>query len=263
MIRQSESPILEIHDLTVRYDHKPVLWSVDFSLPQGVIAGIMGPNGAGKSTLLKSMMGLLEPSSGYVEFFGKPLGEVRKKVSYVPQKESIEWDFPITVLDVVLMGRFAHLGLFKRVQKTDKTIALTSLERVGMSEFANRQIAQLSGGQQQRVFLARALCQEADLYVLDEPFTGVDAATEKTVIELLKEMAQEGKTIVVVHHDLQTAPSYFDWLVLLNLHLIAAAPIDEAYTQENIQKAYGGQLTILTEVGQLLKEKQFPQREKK
>jgi manganese/zinc/iron transport system ATP- binding protein len=263
MIRQTDEPILEVHDLTVRYDHKPVLWSVDFSLPKGIVAGIMGPNGAGKSTLLKSMMGLLEPSSGHISFFGQPLEKVRKKVSYVPQRESISWDFPITVEDVVMMGRYPHLGLWKKAQKADHALVQSCLARVGMEAYAHRQIAQLSGGQQQRVFLARALCQEAELYVLDEPFTGVDAATEKTVIALLQQMAQEGKTVIVVHHDLQTAPQYFDWLVLLNLHLVSSAPIVEAYTAENIQKAYGGHLTILSEVGQRLAEKGFPQREKK
>lgn len=201
MIIQAQNPILEVHDLTVSYDRKPVLWGVDFSIPKGQIIGILGPNGSGKSTLLKSIMGLIPISSGYIKIFDKDIDEVRKKVSYVPQRESVDWDFPASVFDVVLMGRYGHLGLFKRPRKADREIAQIALEKVGMQNYATRQISQLSGGQQQRVFLARAIAQDADIYFMDEPFAGVDAATESAIIELLRNMVKNGKTLVVVHQD--------------------------------------------------------------
>ncbi|MEL6413268.1 MAG: ABC transporter ATP-binding protein, partial [Bacteroidota bacterium] len=216
MTQQAPSPIVEVHDLTVAYQGKPVLWDVDLQLPPGNVIGIIGPNGAGKSTLLKAIMGLVPPESGTVKLFGQPLPAVRSQVSYVPQKESVDWDFPASVLDVVLMGRYGRLGLFRRPGKADYAKAWECLRQVGLEEVAQRQIAQLSGGQQQRVFLARALAQEAALYLMDEPFAGVDAATEKIIIALLKQMAQKGKTILVVHHDLHSALDYFDWSLLLN-----------------------------------------------
>ncbi|HWK99834.1 MAG TPA: metal ABC transporter ATP-binding protein [Parapedobacter sp.] len=262
MIIHTQDPILEVHDLTVTYGRKPVLWGVDFTLPTGCIAGIVGPNGAGKSTLLKTIMGLIPPSSGYVKLFDKPLDDVRAQVSYVPQRESVDWDFPVSVLDVVLMGRYGKVGLLRNTGTHDRNIALECLEKVGMTAFAKRQISQLSGGQQQRVFLARALAQEADIYFMDEPFAGVDAATEQAIIELLREMASNGKTIVVVHHDLQSARSYFDWIVLLNMHLIAAGPTDEAFTDETIQQAYGGRLNLLSQVGDVMEKRAFPNRER-
>jgi manganese/zinc/iron transport system ATP- binding protein len=261
MTQQIDHPIVEVHDLTVSYYKKPVLWDIDLRFPQGNVIGIMGPNGAGKSTLLKTMMGLISPDSGYTKLFGKTLDEVRKQVSYVPQKESVDWDFPASVLDVVVMGRYAQLGLFRRPGKADKEKALACLHKVGMESLAKRQIAQLSGGQQQRVFLARALAQEAQLYLMDEPFVGVDAATEKMIINLLQAMAHEGKTIIVVHHDLQSAPNYFDWSVLLNMRVVAAGPTQDVFTPALLQETYGGKLTILSKIGELLKEREVPPRE--
>ncbi|QSE96670.1 metal ABC transporter ATP-binding protein [Fulvivirga lutea] len=262
MIIQAKDPSVEIHDLTVSYDKKPVLWDIDLTLPQGQLIGIVGPNGAGKSTLIKSMMNLIEASSGFVKLFDQPLDDVRDRISYVPQRESVDWDFPASAMDVVLMGRYGKLGLFKRIRQSDKEVAEECLKKVDMLPFKNRQISQLSGGQQQRVFLARALAQQADLYFMDEPFAGVDAATEKTIINILREMTAQGKTIVVVHHDLQSVSQYFDWVILLNLRLVASGPIEEVYTKELLEETYGGKLTMLSEVSNLLQKSRFPSREK-
>lgn len=262
MIINSEKPVLEVHDLTVTYSRKPVLWGVDLTLPAGKLIGIVGPNGAGKSTLIKSCMGLVPLSSGYVKLFDQPLDSVREKVSYVPQRESVDWDFPASVRDVVEMGRYGRAGLFRRLRKADKEVARECLAKVGMEAYAGRQISQLSGGQQQRVFLARALAQEADLYFMDEPFAGVDAATERSILELLQDMSAAGKTVVVVHHDLQSVEKYFDWVVLLNMRLVASGPVKEVFTQELLQETYGGKLTVLSEVGDLMKQTYFPGREK-
>ena len=261
MIIHAQEPVLEVHDLTVSYSRKPVLWSVDFTLPSGCIAGIVGPNGAGKSTLLKTIMGLIPASSGYVKLFDSALDEMRHRVSYVPQRESVDWDFPVSVLDVVLMGRYGKVGLLRNTGKQDRSIAVDCLDKVGMASFSKRQIAQLSGGQQQRVFLARALAQEADLYLMDEPFAGVDAATEQVIIGLLRDMAAANKTIIVVHHDLQSARTYFDWTILLNMRLVAAGPTGEVFTDEMIQQAYGGRLSLLSQVGDLMEKRAFPTRE--
>lgn len=262
MIQQVENPALEIHDLTVSYDKKPVLWGIDLSVPQGALCGIIGPNGAGKSTLIKAIMDLADMNSGYVKLFDQTLDEVRKRVSYVPQRESVDWDFPASVLDVVLMGRYAELGLFKNPRKADKEAAMKALEMVGMEKYHRRQISQLSGGQQQRVFLARALTQKADIYFLDEPFAGVDAATEKAIFRILQDLSKEGKTIIVVHHDLQSVETYFEWVILLNLRLVASGPTKEAFTPTLLEETYGGKLTLLTEVGELVKEGEFKAREK-
>ena len=251
----------EIHDLTVSYDKKPVLWGIDLTVPQGSIAGIIGPNGAGKSTLIKAAMGLLPLSSGYVKIFDEDLNQVRQRVSYVPQRETVDWDFPASVLDVVLMGRYGKLGLFKRPRKADKEAAMHSLEQVGMEGYKDRQISQLSGGQQQRVFLARALTQQADIYFMDEPFAGVDAATEKAIIQILKDLANENKTVIVVHHDLQSVSTYFDWIIMLNLRLVASGPTEEVFQPELLEETYGGKLTLLTEVGELLRKGQYPSRD--
>lgn len=249
---ESESPALEVHDLTVAYHKKPVLWGVDFEIPAGNLVGIVGPNGAGKSTLIKAAMGLLPLSSGWVEMFGEPLEENRHRVGYVPQREDIDWDFPVSVMDVVLMGRYGKLGLFKWPKKEDRRVAEESLAKVKMLPFANRQISNLSGGQQQRVFLARALAQESDMYFMDEPFAGVDAATESAIIDLLRDLKSKGKTVFVVHHDLSTVKEYFDWLILLNTRLVAHGPTDEVFTPEMLGKTYGGQLTVMTEVAEAL-----------
>ena len=262
MIIQSEDPALEVHDLTVSYDKKPVLWGIDFTIPKGSLCGIIGPNGAGKSTLIKSIMNLIAINSGYVKLFNQPIDEVRKKISYVPQKESVDWDFPASVMDVVLMGRYANLGLFKSPRKADKDAAKRALELVGMDQYHKRQISQLSGGQQQRVFLARALTQNADMYLLDEPFSGVDAATEKAIIKILKDLSLSGKTIMVVHHDLQSVENYFNWVVLLNLRLVASGPTKEVFTPPLLEETYGGKLTLLSEVSELVKKGEFKAREK-
>lgn len=261
MVYQVENPIVELHNLSVAYNQKPVLWNIDFTLPEGNLIGIIGPNGSGKTTTLKSIMGLVPLSSGYVELFGTKLKNVRNRISYVPQRGSVDWDFPANVFEVVLMGRANPKNIFKRYSKKDKEIAWQSLEKVGMEGFNKRQISQLSGGQQQRVFLARALAQEADLYFLDEPFTGVDIATESTIIQLLKDMKNEGKTVIVVHHDLNTAPEYFNWVVLLNTRLVASGPADKVLTPQLLEDAYGKKLDILEKLQNLLKENQHKMRE--
>ena len=253
---------LEVHDLTVAYDRKPVLWDVDMKIPSGKLVGIIGPNGAGKSTLIKADMGLLPNTSGFVRLFDQPLDEVRQKVSYVPQRESVDWDFPASVRDVVLMGRYGKLGLFRRPRKADVIAAMDALRQVGMEAYAQRQISQLSGGQQQRVFLARALAQQADIYLMDEPFAGVDAATEKTIISLLREMTAQGKTVIVVHHDLQSVTTYLDWVILLNMRLVAYGETSGIFTQKYLEETYGGKLTLLSDVGDLMRKKRYPHREK-
>lgn len=255
---KKDIPALEVSHLSVSYTQKPVLWSVDLSIPQGKIVGVVGPNGAGKSTLLKSIMNIIPVSGGEIQLFGKKLDEVRTRVSYVPQRESVDWDFPASVFDVVMMGRYGKLGLFQRPQKKDREIVMECLEKVSMEGFSSRQISQLSGGQQQRVFIARALAQEADFYLLDEPFAGVDAATEEAIIQLLRKMASESKTLLVVHHDLQSVQNYFDWMILLNVHLVASGPTQEVYNEENIQKAYGGKLTLLSNVRNIMANTEFP-----
>lgn len=243
---------LEVHDLTVAYHKKPVLYGIDLSVPEGSLIGIIGPNGAGKSTLIKAVMGLLPISSGWVKIFGKPYKENCHRVGYVPQRESVDWDFPVSVMDVVLMGRYGHLRLAQRPTKRDREVAKDCLEKVKMLPFANRQIGNLSGGQQQRVFLARALAQESDLYLMDEPFVGVDAATESAIIDILRELKSRGKTLLVVHHDLASAKEYFDRLILLNMRLVAFGPTQEVFTPEILQTTYGGRLTILSDVVQTL-----------
>ena len=246
---------MEIHDLTVAYQRKPVLWGIDLVVPRGKLVGIVGPNGAGKSTLIKAALGLIPLSSGWVKIFGAPARRNLKRVGYVPQRESVDWDFPVTVMDLVLMGRYGHLGLVKRASGRDREIARECLEKVKMLPFANRQIANLSGGQQQRVFLARALAQESDLYFMDEPFAGVDAATEAAIITLLHELKDKGKTLMVVHHDLPTARNYFDMLLLLNMRVVAFGPTEEVFTYELLQQTYGGRLTILSEVADAVRQR--------
>lgn len=241
-------PALESHDLSVRYRRQPVLYGVDVAVSPGNLVGVLGPNGAGKSSFLKAVMGLVPSTSGWVQIFGQPLEKSLSRIGYVPQRESIDWDFPVTVRDVVLMGTYGGLRWYQRPGEEQQKRATEALEKVGMTPYANRQIGELSGGQQQRVFLARALAQNADLYLMDEPFAGVDAATERAIIELLREMRAAGKTVLVVHHDLQTAPRYFDMLMLLNMRLIAFGPTDDVFTPELLEKTYGGRLTVLSDV---------------
>ncbi|MDQ3458065.1 MAG: ABC transporter ATP-binding protein, partial [Deinococcota bacterium] len=212
---------LHIEDLTVSYDSKPVLWDIDLNVPPGVLAAIVGPNGAGKSTMIKTALGLVRPAAGHVYIYGKPYRERRKIVGYVPQRSSVDWDFPTTALDVVTMGLYGSLGWLRRPGRKERDLAVRALTQVGMESYAARQISQLSGGQQQRVFLARALVQDAEIYFMDEPLAGVDATTERAIIDLLKALRDRGKTVIVVHHDLQTVSSYFDWMALLNVRIVA------------------------------------------
>jgi len=240
----STSP-LSIHDMTVAYHRKPVLWDVDYDTPPGKLIGIVGPNGAGKSTLLKAALDLIPKASGRVMVFGKPYKSQRHLVAYVPQRESVDWDFPVSALDVVAMGRYGKIGWFRPVSRAHKAAAMESLRRVGMADLASRQISQLSGGQQQRVFLARALTQDAQLYLMDEPFAGVDAATEKAIVQVLQDLRAAGRTVLAVHHDLQTVQEYFDEVLLLNMRIVAFGPTVTTFTPENLQKTYGGRLTLL------------------
>ncbi len=253
---------IEVHNLTASYDRHPVLWDVDFEIPSGKLVGIIGPNGSGKTTLLKSIMGILPIDSGFVKLFDKPLEDVRNRVSYVPQRQSVDWDFPATAMDVVQMGRYKKGKLFGRLGKLDRDIARDALERVGMLEYRNRQISELSGGQQQRVFIARSLAQQAEIYLMDEPFVGIDAASEAAIVALLKEMRDEGKTVVLVHHDLHTALEFFDWVVMLNTRLVASGPLVETLTEANLRQTYGGKLNLLTQIAHLVKSQEFPVREK-
>jgi manganese/zinc/iron transport system ATP- binding protein len=249
---------VEVHDLTVAYHRKPVLWDVDVSLPAGKLIAIVGPNGAGKSTLMKAVLGLVPLASGWVRVFDRTVRESRHLIGYVPQRESVDWDFPVDALDVVLMGRYGRLGWMRRPGRADRDAAAAALTKVGMEQFADRQISQLSGGQQQRVFLARALAQDAALYFMDEPFAGVDAATEKAIVELLRGLREDGRTVVAVHHDLQTVPEYFDHVVMLNMRLVAAGPTEEVFTRDNLQKTYGGRLTLLDEVAEAVRRAAVP-----
>ncbi|KPC77804.1 metal ABC transporter ATP-binding protein [Laceyella sacchari] len=244
-MKQKHAAPVSVERLSVAYHKKPVLREITYASPEGELIGIIGPNGAGKSTFIKAVLGLLPLTGGSVHIYGQPYRSSQQLIGYVPQRESVDWDFPTDVLDVVMMGRYGKLGWFKRPGKSDRDIAMACLDKVGMADFAKRQISQLSGGQQQRVFLARALAQDATIYFMDEPFTGVDAATEKAIIQVLQELRARNKTVFVVHHDLQTVTDYFDSVILLNMRLIAAGPTKETFTVENLQKTYGGRLAIL------------------
>lgn len=241
-------PAIDVTDLTVAYREKPVLWDVDFQAPQDQLLAIVGPNGAGKSTLIKTILGLIKPAAGRVTVFGKTYRPQSRLIGYVPQRGSVDWDFPTSVLDVVMMGRYGQLGWIKRPGREDRNLAMECLEKVGMTDFYNRQISQLSGGQQQRVFIARAFIQDAPIYLMDEPFAGVDAATEKSIIALLRELKAKGKTVICVHHDLQTLTEYFDWVMLLNVRAVALGKAKEVLTPENLRRTYGGRAAFLTGV---------------
>ncbi len=247
MTNNEKEIALETQDLSVNYGKVPALWDISLSVPTGVVAGIIGPNGAGKSTLIKTALELVKPLSGTVKFFGKTLPEARLRIAYVPQRESVDWDFPITVRDLVLMGRYGQLGLFRRPRKSDYAAVHEYLEKMGISQFANRQISQLSGGQQQRVFLARALIQEADLYLMDEPFVGVDLATRKVIMNLLHQLREKGKTVFVVHHELDSVEAFFDWIIMLNVRLVASGPTKTTFTPENLQSCYGKSYALFDE----------------
>jgi manganese/zinc/iron transport system ATP- binding protein len=235
----SPIPAIEVHDLTAAYRDAPVLWDVDLSVPPGVLMAVVGPNGAGKTTLIKAVLGLVTPVTGAVLVGGKPYSPRARAVAYVPQRGTVDWDFPTTALDVVTMGTYGRLGWFRRPGKAERTAAADALARVGMAAFGGRQISQLSGGQQQRVFLARALVQDAPVYLMDEPFQGVDAVTEKAIVEILRELRTRGRTVLVVHHDLQTVPEYFDRVTLLNVRVVASGPVAEVFTPDNLRRTYG------------------------
>ena len=230
--------IIKVEDLTVAYEDKPVLWDIELEVKKGVLMAVVGPNGAGKSTLIKTMLDLIKPITGEVRFYGEKYSKVRDRIAYVPQRGSVDWDFPTTVFDVVEMGRYGKVGWLKRVGKTDKEKTREAIKMVEMEEFSDRQISQLFGGQQQRVFLARALVQEADIYFMDEPFQGVDNKTEKSIIKILKKLRDENKTVIVVHHDLQTVKEYFDYVTFINVSVVASGPVEEIFTPENIEKTY-------------------------
>lgn len=244
-----KDPAISIQDLHVSYFGNEAVTGVSLSVNTGNLVGIIGPNGAGKSTFLKAMLNLIPKDKGAVQVLGKPINEVRKSIAYVPQRNDIDWDFPITVLDAVLIGTYPHLKLFRRPKKKDKEWAMECLQRVGMQEFSKRQIGELSGGQQQRVFLARALAQKADLFFLDEPFVGVDVSSEETIVNILKEQCRQGKTVIVVHHDLSKANDYFSQLILLNKELISFGTVEEVFKPEVIAKAYQGQFAFMNEIG--------------
>ncbi len=242
--KQKQAPAwaVDVNDLTVAYRDKPVLWDIDLQVPPGVLMAIVGPNGAGKTTMIKAILNLVRPTAGQVNIFGKPYEEQRRLVGYVPQRGSVDWDFPTNVLDVVMMGRYSALGWIRRPGRRERELAIAALEKVGMDAFVTRQISQLSGGQQQRVFLARALVQDAEVYLMDEPFQGVDAKTERAILLLLQELRSAGKTVLVVHHDLQTVPEYFDWVMMLNVRRITSGPVPEVFTEDNLRTAYGGRV---------------------
>jgi len=250
---KTKAPLAVSH-LTAAYHKTPVIENISFTVPEGKLVGIVGPNGAGKSTLIKAILGLVPTLAGEVNIFGEPYGANRKLVGYVPQRESVDWDFPTDALDVVMMGTYGRLGWFRRPGAKERETAMEALRQVGMAEYAGRQISQLSGGQQQRVFLARALAQDAKLYFMDEPFAGVDAATEKAIVELLRALKREGKTVLVVHHDLATVSEYFDWVLLLNKTLVDIGPTEEVFTRDNLQSTYGGRLAVLNDgrIGQFM-----------
>jgi manganese/zinc/iron transport system ATP- binding protein len=252
--RQAAAKVpLSIYDLTVAYRRRPVLWDVTLDIPPGQLAGVVGPNGAGKSTLFRAALDLIPRASGRVLYFGDEYARQRHRVAYVPQRESVDWDFPVNVLDVVVMGLYGQIGWLRRIRRQHRQRAMDALDRVGIADLARRQISELSGGQQQRTFLARALVQDAELFLMDEPFAGVDAATEQAILQLLQQLRTQGKTALVIHHDLQTVAEYFDYLILLNMRVVAHGPTQEVFHRENLQKTYGGRLTLLDEATEAMR----------
>jgi ABC-type Mn2+/Zn2+ transport system ATPase subunit len=251
MTLMSTETAIKVTGLSVSYDRKRVLSNIYVEIPTGTVVGVIGPNGAGKSTLFKAILGLIEPNAGKVEIFGKPVNEGREDIAYVPQRDDVDWQFPATVMDIVTLGRYPHKKWYQRIDAKDLALAVDALNALGIPELKGRQIGELSGGQQQRVFIARSLCQGAEIFLLDEPFVGVDMTTEQKIIEILKKLASEGKTMLVVHHDLSTVEQYFDYTIMLNQRLVAAGPTQSTFTKENIAAAYGPQLTILHKTGAL------------
>ncbi len=250
-----EKKALRTSQLSVNYGKTPVLWDVTLSIPEGKLVGIVGPNGAGKSTFIKTVLGLIKPIAGKVDFFGKPLPEIRQKIAYVPQRETVDWDFPITAHDLVLMGRYGKIGILRRPRKADHAAADDYLDLVGMAAYRDRQISQLSGGQQQRIYFARALMQEPEVYFLDEPFAGIDISSETVLMDILRRLRTSGKTIFVVHHDLTTVESYFDWIILLNMRLIGYGEVSHVFNPEMLNAAYGKSYALFDEVLKLSRQK--------
>lgn len=239
-MNETKPSLIHVEDLTMTYLEKPVLWDIDLDIPENTRCAIVGPNGAGKSTLLKGILALHKPTAGTIRIWGQTLPEVRQRIAYVPQIGSANWDFPTTVLDIVQMGQYGHLGWIWRPGKREREIAEAALAEMKLSDFANRQIAQLSGGQRQRVFLARAIAQNADLYIMDEPLTGVDETTEHIIMEKFLDFQRQGKTVIAVHHDLSTLENYFDYLIVLNRTLKAIGPMAQTLTEANLASAYRG-----------------------
>ena len=257
----SSPPAFEIHDLTVQYQHKPVLWGIDLEVPTGSLAAVVGPNGAGKSTLLKAALELIPRASGYAKFFGGSIEQATSRIAYVPQREEVDWDFPITVEDVVMMGCYGDLPFWKFESTKERERVDSALARVEMLDYRKRLIRELSGGQQQRVFLARALAQEADLFLLDEPFSGIDAATETKLLEVFSELKDSGKTVICIHHDLHTVFEEFTYAALLNVRLIQAGTIQEVFQEEHLRKAYGGNLNVLSSLIEKMRAVHWTKRE--
>lgn len=254
---------LQVHHLTVNYEKTPVLWDISLNVPPSNLVGIIGPNGAGKSSFIKAALDIVKPTTGKVEFFHQPLVQVKKRVAYVPQRESVDWDFPISVRDLVIMGRYGMLGIGQRPRSADWGIVDHYLKLVGMAPYAHRQISQLSGGQQQRAFIARALVQEADIYFMDEPFAGIDIATEKVIMDILRHLQQKGKTVFVVHHDLNTVESYFSWVIMLNMRLVANGPTIEVFNSDTLTSAYGKSYALFDEALKLSQSQTTGERESK
>jgi manganese/zinc/iron transport system ATP- binding protein len=247
-------PLVEFHDVTVAYGRRPVLWNIDFTISSPGLFGIIGPNGAGKSTLLKAALGLVPLAGGSVRFFGQPFAAVRRRIGYVPQRETVDWNFPVSVLDVVLMGTYAGIGWLRRPAAPQRRVAHDCLARVGLGDVADRQIGRLSGGQQQRVFLARALAQRADVYLLDEPMAGIDARSQEQIFRVLAGLRDDGKLVVSVHHDLRTARDWFDAVALIDMRLVAAGPTAAVLTPDNLRRTYAGGVDVLDEVGRAVQE---------
>lgn len=259
MTEHTSSPVyaVEIHNLNAGYAGRQALWDINLTIPKGILCGIIGPNGSGKSTLLKSIMGLHKPDSGSIKVLGDNIDNIRHKVSFVPQREKIDWDYPVSVFDVALMGRYSPGNIFRRTSRIDIEIALEALKKVNLFEYKDKHISQLSGGQQQRVFLARALAQQAELFIMDEPFAAVDAVTEDAILSLMQDMKKEGKTVIIVHHDIQTAKEFFDYIVMLNTRLVVAAPGSQAFTARNLKDTFGSKLSIISKLGELMADQEL------
>lgn len=243
----NEQEALEVEKLFVSYHEREALSNISFKIPKGLLVGVVGPNGAGKSSLLKAICGMIDRRAKSIKFFGRSFAHFRKKIAFVPQRSAVEWKFPITVFEVVLMGAYPRLNFWKRPTEEDRQKAALILKKVGLQGFEQRSISDLSGGQQQRVFVARALMQEAEIFFLDEPFAGIDVASEKAILHILKDLKKEGKTLLVVHHDICAWKRYFDWLVLINKDLIAYGPTEDVLTKEHITCAYGGPLDFFND----------------